>query len=182
MKKLGTFVTSTKLLRISDPCYDKKVWCAGTLKNCEVGKWNSFLIYSDEGSWGNRVAENVAFFGDFVSTELAEKFLAEGNWKNSNISVGVDSGQCGIFDDSKYPDDETGEYGDDDSFYGKCCNLTLGNTQGGVIDFGAVSSTGYGDGSYDCLTLEKNGKIFAIRLIFLSDEEQDEYDDDVDED
>ena len=108
MKKLGTFVTSTKLLRISDPCYDKKVWCAGTLKNCEVGKWNSFLIYSDEGSWGNRVAENVAFFGDFVSTELAEKFLAEGNWKNSNISVGVDSGQCGVFDDSKYPDDETG--------------------------------------------------------------------------
>lgn len=47
MKKLGAFVTSTDVLRISDPCYDKDVWCCGTVKNCEVGKWNSFLIYQN---------------------------------------------------------------------------------------------------------------------------------------
>ena len=169
IKKLGTFLTSSDVLRITDPCYDKGVWCSGTVKNCKIGEWSAFLIYRDEGDWGVRVAENIAMFGE-VSIEQAQKIIDESIWINSNISVGVDSGQCGIFDDSKYPDgDDTGEYGDDNSFYGKCCNYTLGEENGGVLDFGIVSSSGYGDGSYDCFISKGNDKISIVRIIFLDE-------------
>jgi len=171
IKKIGTFLTSTDVLRISDPCYEKEVWCCGTVKNCEIGKWSAFLIYSDEKNWGIRVAENIAIFGD-ISEIDAEIILNEKNWKNSNIDVGVDSGQCGIFDDSKYPDGETGEYDGKGSFYDKCCNSTLSDQQGDVIEFGTVSSSGYGDGSYDCLIAETD-KVSAIRIIFIGDEDDD---------
>lgn len=166
IKKLGTFTTKTKKLRISDPCYDKNVWCCGTLNNCETGTWSSFIIYSDEGQWGVRVAENFAVFGD-VTIDEAQKIYDESNWKDSKITVGVDSVQCGIFDDSEYPDGDTGDYGDNSSFYGKCCNATLnGDNQGNVIRFGTVSRTGFGDGSYECFfTGEDN--ISAIRVVFI---------------
>lgn len=167
IKKLGTFLTSSDVLRISDPCYTKDVWCCGTVKNCEIGKWSAFLIYREEGYWGVRVAENIAIFGD-ISIEDAQKILDNTKWKNSEISVGVDSGQCGIFDDTKYPDGKTGNYDGNGSFYDKCCNLTLGDKSGGVLNFGIVSSSGYGDGSYDCLIPEED-KVFAIRIVFLDE-------------
>jgi len=166
--KIGTFKTESNVLRITDPCYTKDTWCAGTLKNCEIGEWSAFLIDSFEGDWGNRVAQSLAIFGD-ISTEEAKKILDESDWKTSKIDVGVDSGQCGIFEDEKYPDGDPGEYGDKESFYGKCCNLT-GELEpsGGVLDFGLVSSSGYGDGSYDCLfTHNKNNKIFAVTIVFI---------------
>jgi len=177
IKKVGKFITSSDVLRITDPCYKKGTWCSGTLENCEVGEWSGFLIDSDEEDWGIRIAENIAIFGD-VSVEDAQKILDEGSWKNSNIDVGVDSGQAGIFDDSKYPEGEPGEYGDLNSFYGKCCQKTLGKPQGGVINFGVVSSSGYGDGSYDCFYLTKNDKVFAIRIIFIDMLEQNFEDED----
>jgi len=167
IKKVGKFITSSDVLRITDPCYKKGTWCSGTIENCEIGKWSAFLIDSDEGAWGARIAENIAIFGD-ISIEEAQKILDESNWIDSLIDVGVDSGQAGIFDDSKYPEGEPGEYGDLNSFYGKCSNKTLGKVQGGVIDFGSVSSSGYGDGSYNCLYTTRNNKVFAVRIVFLT--------------
>ena len=178
IKKIGKFKTSSDVLRITDPCYDKKVWCTGLLNNCKIGEWSGFLNYSDEGDWGIRVAECIAISGDF-SVEEAQILLDSYIWENSNISVGVDSGQCGIFEDSKYPKSKTGEYGDKHSFYGKCCDLTLSVKQGGVLDFGIVSSSGYGDGSYDCYwcsfgLVSKPNEISAIKIVFISNEEDEE--------
>lgn len=179
IKKLGTFNITSNVIRVTDPCYDRNVSCCGTVNNCKIGLWSAFLEYSYSGGWGTRVAENFVIFGD-VSEDEAKNILISSNWKNSDISVGVDSVQCGIFDDSKYPVDETGEYGDDSSFYGKCCNLTLHSDQGGIMDFGVVSSSGYGDGSYDCLIAGDDKNIFAIRNIFIYDEDdEDEYDEDL---
>ncbi len=87
IKKIGTFQTSSDVLRITDPCYDKNVWCTGTLKNCKVGKWSAFIKYSFEGAWGTRVAENIAVFGD-LSTKDVDDLLETSLWENSNIHVG----------------------------------------------------------------------------------------------
>jgi hypothetical protein len=181
IKKVGTFQTSSDVLRISDPCYDKSIWCTGTLKNCKIGEWSGFLVYSDEGDWGERVANNIAIFGD-VSEDEAQNILTSSNWKNSNISVGVDSGQCGIFDDLKYPKGDTGNYDGKGSFYDKCCNLTLGEDCGGVVlNSGVVSSSGFGDGSYDCLTSQTGGKITAVLLVFIGDDEEENEEDENDD-
>ena len=171
IKKLGTFNTESDELRITDPCYEKTVWCCGTLKNCNIGEWTSFIKYN-EGD--NRVAEIITTFVN-DSVDILDT-IEESKWIDSGIDVGVDSGQCGIFDDSKYPKtkEELGEWGDESSFYGKCCDLTDTYEKGGLLDFGAVSSSGYGDGSYTCLYAEKNDKISTIRIIFIPDDEDED--------
>jgi hypothetical protein len=186
IEKLGNFKTTDGLLRITDPCYTKDTWCSGTIPECEVGTWSAFLLYVHKGDWGTRVSEILAIFGD-VSVEDAQKFLDEKEWKMTSIDVGVDSGQCGIFQDSEYPEGETGDYGDKDSFYDTCCKLTLGNNQGGIVSIkgtGVVSSSGYGDGSYDCLITETNSIVSGIRVVFIEVDnlEKDEiYDEDEEE-
>lgn len=177
IKKIGNFKTNSDILRITDPCYTKDTWCSGILQNCQIGKWSAFLIYSNEGSFGIRVSQIFAVAGD-ISISDAQKVLDEYNWKLANIHVGVDSGQAGIFEDNEYPEEETGEYGDNTTFYGKCCDLTQTDDQGGVLDFGVVSSSGYGDGSYECFYAEKNDLISSIRIVFLEEDnlEYDEFD------
>ena len=88
------------------------------------------------------------------------------------MTGGVDSGQAGIFDDSKYPDtdEERGEYGDNDRFYGKCCNKTMNNEGCGVFDGCFVSSSGYGDGSYNCYIAEKDNEIIGIAIQFIDED------------
>jgi hypothetical protein len=165
IRKIGTFKTNSDTIRITDPCYSKNVWCSGVLKNCEIGEWSAFIIYVND-EWGERVAQIIAIFGD-ISIEKSQKIIDEDNWKISNIDVGVDSGQCGIFEDLKYPE-ELGEYGDTSSFYGKCCELSASELQGGVLEFGLISSSGFGDGSYESFFVEKN-KICAIKVVFIDD-------------
>jgi len=115
-------------------------------------------------------------------------------------NIGVDSGQCGIFDADNYPGgNSTGEYDDKNSFYGKVCELTSNehgeeadksipyNTYGIIDGFGVVSSTGYGDGCYTAYGIKnENGELIAVKIVFLEDEtEKDDFyddDDDTDED
>lgn len=103
---------------VSDPCYGRDTWCMGFL-DITPGTYETKLFYSDEGSWGTRVAKLGIY------RKGSEEAVME---EDSGISVGVDSGQAGIFDDSVYPASkaEQGDYGDENSFYGKVCELTLG--------------------------------------------------------
>lgn len=161
---LGKFNVTSGKLRVSDPCYDKGTWCSGTL-DVPNGEWDAYLELSDEGSWGTRVA-SIQIIKDNSHTNST--------WELTKIDVGVDSGQAGFFDESFYPEDG----GDNAFFYDKVCNLTLGREQGGIIDgFGAVSSTGYGDGGYKCYVARDDaGQIVAAKIIFIDDEyEEDDY-------
>lgn len=178
-------------MRISDPCYEKGTWCAGSLENVKKGEWNCFLRKSDEGDWGIRNAEIMSVHSDinpdFISYEdeikkvRTEKLKSiDGSdgkyifWELTNIHVGVDSGQAGIFDENIYPNtkEEQGEYGDSTSFYGKCCDNTLNDIGCGVIEGGFVSRSGYGDGGYNCFVAKKDDEIVAINIIFIGDDEE----------
>lgn len=46
IQQIGTFKSKSGKFIVSDPCYKK-------------GEWRSFLNISDEGDWGNRVAELI---------------------------------------------------------------------------------------------------------------------------
>ncbi len=105
---------------VSDPCYTRGTWCHGSLGEVLPGKYNCIVTYSDEGSWGERVSQLTVHHESVKLTQLRKGEVAP-------FSVGVDSGQAGIFCDSIYPEGENnGEYGDENSFYGACCNATLG--------------------------------------------------------
>jgi hypothetical protein len=184
-KKLKPITLSHNVI-VSDPCYTRETWCQGKLQ-IKPGRYIPTLTYSP--------------LEERVSTLTVVKEDQNGvllNWEITDFEVGVDSGQAGIFCDSIYPNGETGDYGDLQSFYGKCCEATLGEgyrkreewernggkeeppewIQGGtVLDQGVVSSSGYGDGGYECeVAKNKSGEIIAIRITYIPEEAfEDEY-------
>jgi hypothetical protein len=105
--------------------------------------------------------------------------IADLEWEELDIDVVVDSGQAGIFDLEHYFDDSVIEEEpkfdcDHNKWYRACCEQTLTKMSAGIISFGVVSSSGYGDGSYIVNIIKNNdGKIIAIKIDFcLGDDEE----------
>jgi len=160
--KLGTFEITSGTLIVSDPCYSRGTWCAGSLKDVRNGKWTAYIRVNDE-----RVVELEIRHADIDGLPNALNEC----WENSGIDVGVDSGQAGFWDDPKYGNGE-GEYGDLNTFYGKACDKTLNSGRAGIMDGGVVSSSGYGDGSYICLFVRDQLRkdIVAAKIVFIEDD------------
>lgn len=104
---------------VSDPCYKRDVWCMGSVDNVLPGKYRPIVTYSDEGRWGIRVSDLMVIHESVDVADLKRRY-------KQPFSVGVDSGQAGIFCNSIYPEGEIGEYGDVNTFYGQCCDATGG--------------------------------------------------------
>lgn len=115
---LGTLELG-KRVRISDPCYSLNTWCAGVIENVLPGKYLAKMIISDELNWGKRVKSIEVFLeGTSVPPTI-----------DSKIDVGVDSGQCGIYDEeyySKFHNDSEREHVDD-NWYDRVGELTYKN-------------------------------------------------------
>ena len=61
-----------------------------------------------------------------------------------------------------------------DAWYEKMCKFTLAADGWGTYAAGAVSSSGYGDGMYPVYGAEVDGKIVALQLVFISQEEDED--------
>ena len=159
---LGTFEVVDDTLRISDPCYDPGTWCAGNVENAKHGTWNAYVVHG-KTDWGRRCWELIAIHSDYPkSLRMTEK---------TDIDVGVDSGQAGIFTQSAYLGGDEGGDSEGDGFYGICCSLTCDTKlSAGVLEGGCVSSAGYGDGSYDCF-IARDGLAAAVgvRIVYITE-------------
>ena len=110
--KLGAFEMTSNLMRVSDPCYNKEVWCSGAIPGCMKGKWETAVVYKDEGVFGIRVsmlaarhAPTVRSFTPCGKVWTDEKHIHySSGWEICDFEVGVDSGQAGLFDDAHYQD------------------------------------------------------------------------------
>jgi hypothetical protein len=175
-------------VRVSDPCYDDDVWCKTKLEGVLPGKYKVDVNFSDEGAWGTRVSKLTVIHQDYVNTPLG--------WEDYD-TIGVDSGQAGIFCESSYRKDsiaadiETenvnfnlGDYRKEDAggdeWYEKMCRLTLSKNSWGAYPTGVVTSSGFGDGSYP-LDVARNDddKIVGITITYI--EPEDEWEDEEDE-
>ena len=217
---MTVFHLTSNQLRVTDPCYTKGTWCAGVLENILPGSWIAEKVVAsneETGGWGDRIAELCIWHGDYIGNVDAHEL--------TEIHVGVDSGQAGFFDESQYPEGETGEYMDLDTFYGKVCEGTKGEYRITVeqmfdeetvqhmiesyakdgktlpetfiehmrtatrtrsepdylgianVGFGVATHSGYGDGGYNCyIGRNDKGEIVAARIVFISDDEDDEDD------
>jgi len=106
----------------------------------------------------------------------------DSTWENSGIHVGVDSGQAGFFDLEMFAT-VCKEEAVKDKFYDEICDLTLADASWGVHPTGVVSSSGYGDGGYDCLVRRVDGVVVEAMLVYLWEEEpQDEEDEELESD
>lgn len=163
-RDIGSFEIKSGKVIVSDPCYGRGTWCQGTLDNVKKGKWNSKILTVD-----GRVAALIASHESILNLNYIDSYSGI----ISSFVVGVDSGQAGIFDLPEFHSDDD-DYDDPESWYRRCCELTL-KTLAGIIDnSGVVSSSGYGDGGYDCKTLSKDNEVVGIMIDFgLMEEEED---------
>ena len=173
MIDLGTFENKSGALRLSDPCYPDDTWCAETV-NCVTGTWEASIVKKHVPDWGDRVFELIA---RAKAQDGASTPWIEGG------TLGVDSGQMGIFDEAYYDNrfkatkEDINKAWDEpmpnsSDFYKVCCGITLSETKAGVMSVGVVSSTGLGDGSYDYYTEEnQKGEVTGVKIVFLTDED-----------
>lgn len=110
----GTIQLSDKV-RVSDPCYDINTWCAGTLENVLAGDYQCLFQRSNEGDWGVRIANIEVRHKDYLDVEPMEL---------QDIDVGVDSGQCGIYDLPYFIEVRKDEDGFEDEWYDRVCEAT----------------------------------------------------------
>ena len=47
MTVLGGFEMTSQTMRVSDPCYDRDVWCCGTFGKCKTGTWEAGVLETD---------------------------------------------------------------------------------------------------------------------------------------
>lgn len=171
--ELGSFEVVSGKLAVSDPCYAPDVWCRGELTNVENGSWYASIVKHDCGDWGQRVAKLTIVHESCDDSQGLTR-------QKAPFEVGVDSGQAGFFDAAHYQDssvipDAKPAPADDPSepWYQYCCDITLSPIRAGVLPFGVVSSTGYGDGGYDCFYYTNDaGAIVKAEIVFLPEEEE----------
>lgn len=112
-EKVG-FIELSDKVRVSDPCYDIDTGCAGTLENVLPGRYACFLQRTDMDDWGVRIANIEVRHMAFLHIEPTEL---------QDIDVGVDSGQCGIYDLDYFIEARKGIHGED-KWYDRVCGVT----------------------------------------------------------
>ena len=185
--EINETIKLNKKVIIGDPCY--KVDSMETVKNVLPGIYHAFLRIADCNSWGKRISRLMVIHKDYLSKidyDNSDSYALENNMnglytENTNY-IGVDSGQAGIYDYAyfhKYENER--EYGKPADWYTRVCNMTETPERGGVLDSRcAVSSSGYGDGSYPCTIFrDKHSKeAVAFSIDFEVEYNADEDDED----
>ena len=162
--EFGHFIVKSAELWVTDPAYEAGTWCQGKLINVANGRWQAEILWRDEGDWGRRVME----------LRICSQFQqAVGDWKKLDADIGVDSGGAGFFDTSYIIGSGRTETRDSSAFYQKyidlCCGDGTDKYLGGVMEHGAVSCSGHGDGGYDCFYREsEKGEVAEAKIVFLT--------------
>ena len=180
---LGDFELTSQTMRVSDPCYDRDVWCCGTLDKCRMGTWEAGVLQVDMDDWGVRCAvlavRHKAAGPDFSVIRQDTVCQNQDGWMEQPFYVGVDSGQAGFFDEAFYQNPSVfadmpapeQNLSPDDVWYNHVCDITLSDLGAGIIPHGAVSSSGFGDGCYICYThAGADGAIDFAWIRFLTPE------------
>lgn len=172
----GQTIKLSRTVVVSDPCYKIPTWCQAVVKNVKAGKYHTSIIKRDMDDWGVRTANLIVIHEGYSGAEL--------NWEHHPGTIGVDSGQCGIFSSESYRNDEIGESipfikdkspfdtlftfdEEGDNWYHKMCDMTLTPEDGfGTYSEGIVSRCGLGDGSYDLYVARSGDKIVGFMLDF----------------
>lgn len=155
MQKVGK-IRFEKLISITDPCYDKDVWC----------RINNYDLPPDEYNCIVEIGERVKSISiisselDYFDEEIEERLIGE---------IGVDAGLAGFFQDKPdFSDEEWYEFCDKTFDEGSEFQTGIPNVY--MYDGtwkGVWSESGYGDGGYDVYELRVPGKVVGLRIVFI---------------
>ena len=150
---------------VSDPGYELDCWCLKVFDKNDVrlGKYNSYVVNEDK--------TGLVMSLDVVHEDFDDKIINNNEykaWKDTMMSLGVDSGQMCVCDIKYYHPEK-------ESWYETVCNVTdVGKYNGGIFEnrHGAVSRTMYGDGMYPLYVLyDDDGMICGFHIDFRCTED-----------
>ena len=160
---LGTIKLKNKT-QVTDPGYMPNESGTATL-NTLPGEYKTFLFMKDYGTLGNRVLNLQIRHKDYINKNLTF---------NSVSYIDVDSGNVGFFDYEKFveersKDEKIEKDGDIGPFRSMWWDLVGERKYGGIIlDYGTISRTGRGDGSYELqVAYNENLQVIAAKIIFI---------------
>jgi hypothetical protein len=190
---LGSFELESGKLIVSDPAFEykpeehaagSKLWKLNLLIDAKPGKWHSFLLVRNFEK--DRNADLICFH-ESEKREILTEIDTKGYWSAMD-EVGVDTGQVGIYDlkyyrdDNVFPDNINDEgksrsrghiHDFGELWYEMNCNITMKPTDyAGIIPYGVVSSSGYGDGFYPVLERITDDVATAVRVVFIEGKDE----------
>ena len=165
----GTIQIKGDEVDVTDPCYDKNVWCRTKVK-IYPGTYECYADFADFNCWGSScmrcyIVNNAKGLKKRALKELKESARLK-------ACIGVDAGMAGFFDNK--PDFDDGEWS-------KLCDYTLAEETKGKQTFirtfktgdGFWTTSGFGDGAYDVRAVEYGDKAIGVVIEFISEKEED---------
>lgn len=151
------------VIDITDPCYDKDVWCRYNGLHIVPGVYDCIMhVIENE----HRVSRCSIFLGGADRIGGADR----NRLKPSVLTrIGVDAGLAGFFfDKPDYTDEQWKEF----------CK-EIGTRDAKIIDEGFFTSSGYGDGEYPVVVYKYGEDVMGVEIQFIDvdDDSGDEFDD-----
>lgn len=150
---------------ITDPCYNLDTWCNYIVSNVLPGPYTTTVKLTDEGDCNERVAELLAIHMEYTRVTL--------DWEFVSNEIGVDSGQCGIYDLHYFMCASQSQQ-EKEQFLDEVHKHTSSEKQcGEQHGFGVTACSGYGDGCYNLYIAKNQQKeVVAMKIVFIYDEEE----------
>lgn len=190
---LGSFDIDNNKIVISDPSYefDEKTYKHDTWKlnalisNAKKGKWQAWLYQHNYKKGGKRNAVLYAIHASIINENDTPDKIKNQKWEKI-MDLGVDTGQIGIHDINHFRNDldannkKLAEYikPDDmkdpgEKWYAMVCAVTYNDnpSNAGIIPYGVVSSSGWGDGIYELYSLTNENNVIGLKIIFIRDDQ-----------
>lgn len=172
--EVGSFTVNSGQIRVTDPCYGQSLSSSGIV-SAESGAWKAMALLRDdnESGFGNgMMVARLMALRDGTPIPTPKDFTANA----PALSAGVDSAQCGFFDEGSYPSDAKEFEYETGTFYKQICESMSGPESFGTNKIGAAitpgssgvaSRTFYGDGSYDLFTTQnEKGEAVALAIVY----------------
>ena len=174
---VGNFMIESGEIVAKDPGYDimEGSIFSDIIIPVQNGTWDGYIKYfSDEKKDNPRISELMIYNQNFKD-KINDPWI-------QLTDVDVDTGQAGFFDLKHFRNDQdvnethkmptyielNDEHGQ--KWYAMCCQMTYDEktkeSKAGVVPFGIVSSSGYGDGSYNVCGIKNDNKFIALKMSF----------------
>jgi hypothetical protein len=161
---LGEFTVVSGTLVVTDPSYERtKSPIQAVLHRALRGPWKARLL-------------SLEIDDDTVPAMLLASHAEhpcppdEAIWSEVSdlLGVGVDSAQAGIFDLQHYRDEAIAPAtaADESAWYAMVCAAQRQRAGGGVVPYGCVARSGFGDGLYPCWTVNFEGRVVGVAVSF----------------
>lgn len=157
-QEIGTIQLNNKVI-VSDPCYNTDTWCTVRFNTVLPGTYICKVRFYNNTTWGKRVKELFIVHESLKDRHRSLRYEYAGN-------ACVDSGQMGIFDYDYFEKVNENEE-TKDRWYNEICKTTLKYDYGIFDNLSVVSSSGYGDGSYQVFANWSKNDIRAIKIVFI---------------